>query len=481
MGLWLALGLMTLFAVGLVVAPLVRRAGLVASRRDYDLRVYRAQLAELTREQERGVLGEREAEAARLEVERRMLAADAADRQARQAPARSGRNWASAAVLLVGLPALAGGLYWQLGSPDRPAAPFAGRAGERARLAAAQERQQEVLRSLEPMIARLETRLASDPDDLEASLHLGRAYALAGQFERAAGTYRAAIARHEGVAELHSALGEVLVMASGGTVGEEARAAFDQALKIEAGDVRARFYAGLAMLQRGERQGALDAWVGLLEDAPADAPWLPDLRQRTAALAQDLGLDPERVLAASRPAAGEPGIERADGAGQRGPSAAQMRAAEAMSPAERQKMIRGMVDGLAARLEQQPEDVEGWRMLGRSWAALGQAAKSAEAYRQVASRLPEDVTAQVDYAEALLAQQGMDQPPSAKVVAQLQQVLALDADNPIALFHLGRAAAARGDTTAAARHWRRLLAQMPADAPVRPQLERLLENLRADD
>ena len=480
MGLWLALGLMTLLAVGLVVAPLVRRAGSAASRRDYDLRVYRAQLAELAREQERGVLGEREAEAARLELERRMLAADAAARQVYRTPAWSGRHWGSAAALLIALPALAGGLYWQLGSPEQPAAPFAGRAGERAQFAAAQDRQQELARSIEPMIARLEARLGSNPDDLEASLHLGRAYALAGQFERAAGTYRAAIARHDGVAELHSALGEVLVMARGGALGEEARAAFAEALELDAGDVRARFYAGLALLQGGDQQGALDAWLSLIEDAPADAPWLPDLRQRTAALAQDLGLDPERALPASRPAAAELGIAGEDGAtGPGGATAEQRRALEAMSPEQRQDAIRGMVDGLAARLEQQPDDVQGWRMLGRSWAVLGEATKSAQAYAQVASRLPDDVTAQVDYAEALLALQSVDQPPSPEIVAQLQEVLELDGDNPIALFHLGRAAAARGDTRAAARHWQRLLTQLPADAPVRTELERLLEDLQA--
>ena len=310
---------------------------------------------------------------------------------------------------------------------------------------------------------------------------LGRAYALAGQFDRAATAYRQAIARHEGVPELHSALGEALVMASGGTVNEQARAAFEQALALDAGDVRARFYAGLAMLQRGEQQGALDAWVTLIEDAPADAPWLPDLRRRTAALAQDLGLDPERTLPASRRQSADLGRGREDGeAGPGGAVAAQMRAAEAMSPAERQEMIRGMVDGLAARLEQQPDDVEGWRMLGRSWAVLGEPAKSAEAYAQVADRLPDDVTAQVDYAAALLAQQGIEQPPSPAAVAQLQQVLELDGDNPIALFHLGRAAAARGDADTATRHWRRLLAQVPADAPVRTELERLLEEVQAD-
>jgi cytochrome c-type biogenesis protein CcmH len=551
MGLWLALGMMTLLAVGLAVAPLVRRARPVASRRDYDLRVYRAQLAELAREQERGVVGEREADAARLEVERRILAADAAHRRPRQGPGWRGRHWVTAAVLSIGLPALAGGLYWRLGSPDQPAAPFAGRAAERAPMAAGDGRQQG-LPAVETMIARLEARQKSDPDDLETFLRLGQAYALAGQFERSAATYREASARHPEVAELQSALGEALVMASGGIVGEEARAAFAKALEHDPGDPRARFYDGLAKLQRGERQLALDAWVSLIKDAPADAPWLADLRRQTAALAEDLGLDPAQALPASRPAsaaeadtdgagaraaatrleaqlaanpkdyqgwirlaqawaqlgeaarakdalargaqaypgapfvqqqfqaaAAELGLEPGDSAaGARGPSAEQKRALEAMSPAQRQETIRGMVEGLAARLEQQPDDVEGWRMLGRSWAVLGDAAKSAEAYSQVASRRPDDLAAQLDYAEALLAKQSVDQPPSPEVVAQLQQVLKLDGDNPVALFHLGRAAAARGDTGAATRHWQHLLAQLPADAPVRPQLQRLIEELQ---
>jgi cytochrome c-type biogenesis protein CcmH len=475
MGLWLALGFMTVIAVGLAVAPLVRRAQAAASRRDYDLRVYRAQLAELARERERGLLGEPEAEAARLEVERRMLAADAADRERRQRSAARGRHWAIAIALLVGLPAMAAGLYAHLGSPQQPSAPFAGRAEERAQVAA---RQQDSLPSVETLIARLEAQVASNPDDLGISLRLGRAYALAGRFEESAAAYRQAISRHQDVAELHSALGEALVMASDGMVGPEARGAFERALALHPDDARARFYGGLAMLQRGERQDALDTWIGLVEDAPADAPWLPDLRQRTAALAEDLGLDPERALPASRPAGT---AATADGASvARGPNAEQMRAMEAMSPEERTTLIRGMVDGLAARLEQQPDDVEGWRMLGRSFAALGEPARSAEAYRQAASRLPDDLAAQVEYAEALLAQESMDQPPSPKAVAQLQTVLALDADNAIALFHLGRAAAATGDANAAARHWNRLLAQMPADAPARAQLERLLENLQAD-
>lgn len=138
MSLWLMLGAMTAFAVALAVWPLLRRPGTLAARRDHDLRVYRAQLEELGRERDRGLLGEREAEAARLELERRMLAADAQPRERGGRPAASA-GWRAAAALAIVLPVLAAGLYWRLGSPDQPAAPFASRAEERRQLAAAEE------------------------------------------------------------------------------------------------------------------------------------------------------------------------------------------------------------------------------------------------------------------------------------------------------------------------------------------------------
>jgi cytochrome c-type biogenesis protein CcmH len=268
---------------------------------------------------------------------------------------------------------------------------------------------------------------------------------------------------------LHSGLGEALVMAADGMVGPEARAAFEQALALDPRDARARFYAGLGMLQRGERQDALDAWIALIADTPGNAPWLPDLRLQAAALAEELGLEPDEVLPAA------PAAERPDG-----PTTEQKQALENMPAAEREATIRSMVQGLAARLERQPDDLEGWRMLARSWGVLGEAEKAAGAYAEVARRAPDDPGAQVDYAGALLALDSIDAPPSPELVAQLQKVLALDGDNPEALFHLGRAAAARGDAEAAVQLWRRLLAQLPADAPERAALEDLIQSLGSD-
>jgi cytochrome c-type biogenesis protein CcmH len=256
-------------------------------------------------------------------------------------------------------------------------------------------------------------------------------------------------------------------MAAGGVVSPEARAAFEQAIALDPGDARARFYAGLAMLQRGERRPALDAWAALIADTPGDAPWLPDLRLQASALAEELGLDPNTVLP---PAAAAP---------EDGPNAARMRAAESLPAAERAEMVRGMVEGLAARLERQPDDVEGWRMLGRSWGVLGEPDKAADAYGEAARRAPDDLGAQTEYAGALLALESAETPPSTALVAQLEKVLALDQDNPEALFHLGRAAAVRGDSSSAVQYWQRLLPQLPPASPERAELERLIEGLQA--
>ena len=457
MSLWLVLGAMTALAAALVAWPLLRPPAAPSGRRDYEIRVYRAQLEELARERERGLLGEREAEAARLEVERRMLAADAAaDRP--QGRGVKAAGWTIA--LVIALPLLAVGLYWPSGRPDLPSAPFAGRADER-RLAEGEARgEQGRLPSVESLVARLEQRVAERPDDLEAWRRLGQAYDLAGRYDDAVRARGKALALDDGSAEDHAALGEALVMANGGMITPAAAQAFERALELDATDPRARFYRGLALLQEGDRQGALDAWVALTESSPADAPWLPELQRRVVALGAELGIDPADLPSPS------------------GPSREQMQAAESMAPEERAAMIRNMVAGLAARLEKQPDDIEGWRRLGRSYQVLGEPQKAANAYRHVAQALPGDLEAQLDYADALLAATPDELSPAAK--QQMRRVLELDPQNPAALFHLGQAAAQAGDAAAARAHWQQLLAQVPPDAPERAQIQRLIDQLPAE-
>ena len=561
MSLWPILAALTVLVLALVLLPLLRRPGAVAARREHDLSVYRAQLGELERDQERGLLGPEEARAARLEVERRMLAADAGGRAERlPAPGLARRHWGMALILLLTLPALSAVLYGRLGRPDLPALPFAQRPAPDTTAAGAGA--PPALPSVESLIAKLEQRVAAAPDDLEGWHRLAAAYQLVKQPAKAAEAYQHALTLDDHSAELQAGFAEASIGAAGGIVTEKAGKALARALELDPGDPRARFYQGLALVQRGERQKALDLWAGLIKDTPADAPYLAVLRERVTALAQDLGQDPAKVIpqpavAAAEPADQLPGdpdalraevakLETALGAnakdwqgwirlararaalgqsadaeaalargarvyagapfvqqqlaaaanalgiaapggdadaqtGARGPSAGQMQAARDTPPEQQTEMIRGMVDKLAARLAKQPDDVEGWRMLARSYRVLGDSAKAAEAARQAATRLPDDPTAQRDYAEALLALERDDAPLSAAAIDQLQRLAALDADDPEALYFLGRAAAEQGDPERARTYWQRLLAKMPAAAPQRAELQKMIDQLGARD
>ena len=357
---WILAGAMAALLVLALSWPLLRTRGAVPAAAEHDRAVYRDQLSELEQDVRRGLLNATEAEAARREIERRLLQTTESG-VAGAAPGDAG-PWLRglALVLVVALPpALGLGLYLQLGSPGVPALPLAGRdPGGPVEMAL--------------LIDRLEERLADRPDDLEARLVLAQAYERGGSYAEAAAHYRHAIAlvamQGPVPGPLHVALGETLVAAADGRVGREARLAFAAAIEADPGNSRARYYAGLAMAQDGRLEEAIGVWQSLAEDSPPGSPWIGLLRQQIARVASELGIDPP-VIAEPQPPAGGSG----------GPTAGDIEAAGAMTPEERQAFIRSMVDQLAARLEAEPGDADGWLRLGQAYLVLGEAGKADEA------------------------------------------------------------------------------------------------------
>ena len=124
--------------------------------------------------------------------------------------------------------------------------------------------------------------------------------------------------------------------------------------------------------------------------------------------------------------------------------------------------IAQMVTSLAARLEQQPDDVNGWKMLGRSYMTLGNFAAAVGAYEK-AVELESALNAQtlVDLAVAVAQADGQQLTPRA--VSAFENALAIDANHPEALFYGGIAAFNRGDKNLAADRWERLLASDPPE------------------
>ena len=109
-------------------------------------------------------------------------------------------------------------------------------------------------------------------------------------------------------------------------------------------------------------------------------------------------------------------------------------------------MIRGMVDNLATSLRENPNDADGWLRLGRAYKVLGEQDKSVEALASGAKAAPGRVDVLMAYADALMVASGEEDAPPASAIAVLRDVLALQPDNPQALWFLGLDAARTANT-----------------------------------
>ena len=238
-------------------------------------------------------------------------------------------------------------------------------------------------------------------EDGEGWTLLARSYLTLGRYAEAVEAYRQAWRLAGEDAHLAAAFAEALVLASDGTVTPEAQAAVEASLARDSTEPRARYYRALGAAQAGDLEAALAQWTALEADSAPDAPWLPALRTRIAESAAALGIETE---------------ERAP----LGPSAEDIDAASTMDADDRTAMIRGMVTGLAERIAAEPDDLDGWLMLARSYTVLEEPRNAADAYARAAALAPGDTTVLLDYGEALLAAQGPDQPLSAELVAVLR-------------------------------------------------------------
>ncbi|HET6969932.1 MAG TPA: c-type cytochrome biogenesis protein CcmI [Phenylobacterium sp.] len=370
--LWMVLTLMTvLAAVGLAV-PLIRRRDAAPGRQDA-LSVLKDQLGEIEAQAEAGALSQPEAEALKSDLKRRVLA-EGRTKQAAPRPL-SERTLLYLALGTVTVITLAGtALYLKIGRPDVPGRSAMGGAAPASAPAADQPPGHG---DVAAMIAELETQMKQHPDNAEGWRMLGWSYLQTGRNADAAAAYGRAVALDPKNAEYLSAQGEATVLAANGQVTPAAEAIFKRAVVADPGDPRARYYLGVAKDQRGEHQAAMDDWIALLKSAPPDAPWAPEVRAFVEKVAAERKIDLSGRLppapmaqAAAGPMAGAPG-----------PTQDQVAAAQAMSPAERQQMIEGMVGGLAQRLKQNPRDRDGWERLMRAHMVLGQPELAAAAYR----------------------------------------------------------------------------------------------------
>jgi cytochrome c-type biogenesis protein CcmH len=137
-----------------------------------------------------------------------------------------------------------------------------------------------------------------------------------------------------------------------------------------------------------------------------------------------------------------------------------------------------MVEGLAARLAQSPDDVEGWRRLARARAVLGEIDAARAAAENAASRAPNNLEVLLELAD-LHAPASPADPLTPMFIETLRRVIVLDPRHVQSLFFLGMDAFRREDRPSAKRHWEALLTVLPPDAPVAADIRRRLETLGA--
>lgn len=357
MTLWFIFALMTAAAVFAILWPLARRTP--RGRSGSELAVYRDQLDEVERDRAAGLIAEAEAEAARIEVSRRLLsAADAAGIAPNESRASSlWRRRAAALAALVMLPAGTAALYIVLGSPQLPGAMLS------ARLSAASAQ-----RSIESMVAQIEAHLDVNPEDGRGWEVLGPVYLRFGRYDDAVKAYRNTLRLLGTTAARESDLGEAIVAVANGVVTAEAKAAFERAAAIDANNVKAQYFLGLAAEQDGKETLAAQIWRQLLSRAPADAAWRELVE---ASLAR---VDPRAVAS--------------------GPTSSDMAAAEGLTAGQRSDMIRGMVGRLAERLKQDGTDIDGWMRLVRAYIVLGDRDKARAAATDARRALENDADKQ---------------------------------------------------------------------------------------
>jgi len=387
---WVLAGVLALAVLAGLLLPQLRARQLAAGRSAYDVNVYKDQLAELERDLAEGRIAASEADAARLEVQRRLLAAAVAGENEKTAPSSSsGMRLIFAAAVLVPLAAV--GFYFKTGTPGMPDFPLAERTDIRkapTRTAAGNGAGMAEGKSMRELAAQLETRLRENPDDATGWTLLARTYSSFGDTRQAAAAYQRAVELTNRDPVLLADWAETRLMLREGNFTPEIFGDFLEAREKSPMLPKPWFYIGLDKAMGGDLKGAAQIWTDLLAFQPKDAPFVSAIRAQIARAAEDGGFDAAALKpsdVAQQLADGMPASVPADAASAGsqssspvppGPSREDVEAAQQMSDEDRNAFIRSMVARLAAKLEENPNDPAGWERLIRAYDVLGETEKA---------------------------------------------------------------------------------------------------------
>lgn len=324
--IWLLLALTALLVA--LVLVMGRGRGQTVDPLDH----YRAQLDEITEDEERGVVDAESARAARLEVERRILKVAKL-----KTGARASAGDKRLPLLLAGVTLVAAfALYGVMGRPTLPAKPGMVASG-------LDQRVEEGGPTFGEAIKTIQQHLEDKPMDQKAWEVLAKTARSVRDFSTAANAFGQLAVLDPMKAQWRAQQLEAMIAMSGGQISPAARLVLGKLIEDFPDHAAGQYYLGLAKLQAGDETGAKATWTALADRSAPDAPWMPLLQRQLSGL----GVAPPKL------------------------TDEQMASVQGMSDEERQAFIASMMARLEARLESAPDDADGWMMLARSHLTMG--------------------------------------------------------------------------------------------------------------
>ena len=365
MALWIIFALMTIVTLVCVMYPVLRSGKAQVTEQDeqnaYDSAVYRDQLAELERDGERGLINEKEKEAALNEVSRRLLAAQESFQQAPSFTVSKTRTGQAVAIVSVlAIAGISGLFYKKIGRPELPDLP------QEQRIANASK-----TGDMPALIMQVQRFLEKNPKDIRGWNVLAPALKKAGRYDEAAQAYSQIMQIDRPTPPVLVDYAESLLMANRGQPTDKIRQALKSAIALDEKYPKSRFYWAMILQQDGKRDEALVEWRKLLEQNPKNLQLQMAVQRQIAALTPGKSNDAKM-----------PTLDKS-----------QREAAAAMTPKERQAMIASMVQRLADRLKENGKDLEGWRRLIRARMIMGDKKAAASDLKTAQENFKNDQTA----------------------------------------------------------------------------------------
>jgi cytochrome c-type biogenesis protein CcmH len=282
----IAITAVTLFILLRPLLAVYQKNEITQEEKDLDLglRVYRDQLAELDRQVSSQTIDLSQAEAFRLEINRRILSRIDSNKKEDKPPNCENKNKTSLTMslllgffIVIAMPTLTFSLYHKIGSPQLKAQPF-------------KERQNDPVIVMTQFAKDLAMKLKDHPES-KGYATLAQTYFSLDRFSESIEAYHKALDLGFISPEMFDSLGEAHVQLNQGKVSDQAKKEFQIGLSIDRQSPRARFFLGLYEAQHQNIIQALAIWRDLELDSPSDAPWTPMLKDHLRSYAQQANLD----------------------------------------------------------------------------------------------------------------------------------------------------------------------------------------------